>query len=69
METKKVYTAPELTVVTCRVEQGYAASSTNPLAALQVLSSLLTGLNGGNMEAWDFDQTDNTFGQDAINWE
>lgn len=68
METKKEYTAPELTVVTFKTERGYAASSNNSLAALQMLSNALSGLTGGNMEAWDFDQNDNTFDDNAIDW-
>ena len=60
METKKEYTAPELTVVTFKTERGYAASSNNPLAALNMLANTLTGLNGGNMEAWTIDE-DETF--------
>lgn len=68
METKKEYTAPELTVVTFKTERGYAASSNNALAALQMLSNALTGLTGGNMEAWDYSSTDNTFDEDAIEW-
>lgn len=68
METKKEYTAPELTVVTIKSERGYAASSTNPLAAIQMLANALTGLSGGNMEAWDFDENDNTFDNNAIEW-
>ena len=67
METKKEYTAPELTVVTFKTERGYAASSNNALAALQMLSNAL-GLSGGNIEAWDFDQNDNTFDDNAIDW-
>ena len=60
METKKEYTAPELTVVTFKTERGYAASSNNPLAALNMLANALTGLKGGNMEAWTIDE-DETF--------
>lgn len=60
METKKEYTAPELTVVTFKTERGYAASSNNPLAALNMLASALGDLTGGNMEAWTIDE-DETF--------
>lgn len=65
METKKEYIAPELTVVSFKTERGYAAS--NPLAAFKLLTSLV-GMNSGNMEEWDFDQNDDTFGDDAISW-
>ncbi len=65
METKKEYTAPELTVVTFKTERGYAAS--NPLAALSVLSTLI-GLNTGSMETWSFDENDNTFDDNTIEW-
>lgn len=65
METKKEYTAPELTVVTFKTERGYAAS--NPLAALSVLSTLI-GLNTGSMETWSFDENDNTFDDNTIDW-
>lgn len=65
METKKEYTAPELTVVTFKTERGYAAS--NPLAALTVLSTLI-GLNTGSMETWSFDENDNTFDDNTIDW-
>ena len=60
METKKEYTAPELTVVTFKTERGYAASSNNPLAALNMLANALGDLTGGNMEAWTIDE-DETF--------
>jgi hypothetical protein len=65
METKKEYTAPELTVVSFKTERGYAAS--NPLAALSVLSTLI-GLNTGSMETWSFDENDNTFDDNTIDW-
>ena len=65
METKKEYTATELTVVTFKTERGYAAS--NPLAALSVLSTLI-GLNTGSMETWSFDENDNTFDDNTIDW-
>lgn len=68
METKKEYIAPELTVVTVKSERGYSASSDNPLAALQMLADALTGLNGGNMESWSFDQEDQTFDDNTITW-
>lgn len=68
METKKEYIAPELTVVTVKSERGYSASSDNPLAALQMLADALTGLNGGNMESWTFDQEDQTFDDNTITW-
>lgn len=66
MEIKKEYIAPELTVVSFKTERGYAASN-NPLAAFKLLTSLV-GMNSGNMEEWDFDQNDDTFGDDAISW-
>ena len=65
METKKEYIAPELTVVSFKTERGYAAS--NPFAAFKLLTSLV-GMNSGNMEEWNFDQNDDTFGDDAISW-
>lgn len=68
METKKEYIAPELTVVTVKSERGYSASSENPLAALQMLADALSGLNGGNMESWTFDQEDQTFDDNTITW-
>lgn len=68
METKKEYIAPELTVVTVKSERGYSASSDNPLAALQMLADALSGLNGGNMESWTFDQEDQTFDDNTITW-
>ena len=68
METKKEYIAPELTVVTVKSERGYSASSDNPLAALQMMVDALTGLNGGNMESWTFDQEDQTFDDNTITW-
>ena len=68
METKKEYIAPELTVVTVKSERGYSASSENPLAALQMLADALSGLNGGNMESWSFDQDDQTFDDNTIEW-
>ncbi len=68
METKKEYIAPELTVVTVKSERGYSASSDNPLAALQMLADALSGLNGGNMESWSFDQEDQTFDDNTITW-
>ena len=68
METKKEYIAPELTVVTVKSERGYSASSDNPLAALQMLADALSGLNGGNMESWTFDQEDQTFDDNTIEW-
>lgn len=64
METKKEYIAPELTVVTFKTERGYAASN---LAALSVLSTLI-GLNTGSMETWSFDENDNTFDDNTIDW-
>ena len=67
METKKEYTAPELTVVTVKAERGYAASSNNPLAALSFLNSLLN-FGNGNMETWSFDENDNTFDDSKISW-
>lgn len=67
METKKEYIAPELTVVTFRTERGYA-SSPNPLAALQILNAF-TGLSGGNIETFTFDQTDQTFDGSGFGWE
>ena len=65
METKKEYIAPELTVVTFKTERGYASS--NPLAAISLLNTLI-GLNTGNMEAWSFDENDNTFDDNTIDW-
>lgn len=69
MDTKKEYTAPQLTVVTIKSERGYAASSDNPLAALQMLSNALTGLTGGNIETWDFQEDNTTFNDETINWQ
>lgn len=69
METKKEYIAPKLTVVTVKSERGYSASSENPLAALQMLADALNGLTGGgNMESWTFDQEDQTFDDNTIEW-
>ena len=68
METKKEYIAPELTVVTVKSERGYSASSDNHLAALQMMVDALSGLNGGNMESWTFDQEDQTFDDNTITW-
>ena len=68
METKKEYIAPELTVVTFRTERGYASSSPNPLAVLQILNAF-TGLSGGNIETFTFDQTDQTFDGSGFSWE
>lgn len=68
METKKEYIAPELTVVEFKTERGYAASSDNPLAAIQILSNFLTNLNGGNIEAWTLDDN-NTFDGDGFTWQ
>ena len=65
METKKEYIAPELTVVTFKTERGYAAS--NPLAALGLLNQLI-GLSTGNMEEWNFSESDNTFDENRIEW-
>ncbi len=69
METKKEYIAPELTVVSFKTERGYASSSENPLAALQIFTNMLTGLGSGNIEQWDYQQNDATLGDDAINWQ
>jgi len=49
METKKQYTAPELTVVTFKVERGYANSQ---LQAFKILAGALNpGLNS-TQETW-----------------
>ena len=68
METKKEYIAPELTVVSFKVERGSAASGDNPYAALQILNAF-TGLSGGNIETFTFDQTDQTFDGSGFSWE
>ena len=65
MDTKKEYIAPELTVVSFKTERGYAASDSFKI--LGILSSFLT-LGTGSMEAFTFDETDQTFTND-INWE
>lgn len=59
METKKQYTAPELTVVTFKVEQGYAAS--DPLQSLRIFSEAFApGLNS-TQETWTSEE--NLFGE------
>ena len=66
MDTKKEYTAPELTVVTFKTERGYA-SSTNRLTDLLFGGPLFDGQSSGNTEAWDYNENDRTFGN--IGWQ
>ncbi len=65
METKKEYTAPELTVVSFKTERGYAASGFD---AFKLISSLV-GLNENNMEAWTIYEEDDAFDQTTIGWD
>ena len=60
MKTKKQYTAPELTVVTFKAEQGYAQSQRS-LTSFQI--NTLLGLSKpvvSSQETWAIDE--NTFG-------
>ena len=62
MKTKKQYTAPELTVVTFKAEQGYAQSR---LSQTSFWINTLLGLSKpvvSSQETWAIDE--NTFGGD-----
>ena len=67
METKKQYIAPELTVVTFKVERGYATSGgSDPLQALRIFADALTpGLNS-SQEVWSSEE--NLFGGNDNTW-
>ena len=62
METKKQYTAPELTVVTFKAERGYAASDPAKILRIFALSNTINVTS--TQETWALD--DNAFGS---SWE
>ena len=51
MKTKKQYTAPALTVVTFKAEQGYAFSNAKPFSN-SFDEILLTGYNSFGQQKW-----------------
>ncbi len=67
METKKEYTAPQLTVVTLKSELGYASSN---FGVLEVLNSVLGTLGTGSssMEGWTLDESNSFNGEGGSPW-
>ena len=66
METKKEYIAPELTVVTVKMERGYAASN---LYTVNILSNLLGTLTGSNMEVWSAEENQAFTETNGFTWD
>lgn len=65
METKKEYTAPQLTVVSFKPERGYASS----FFFLHIFQNEEEdGFDNNNQEYWLWNDNDNSFGGNDWGW-
>ena len=68
MNTKKEYISPELTAVSFKCENGYAASN---LGAFQIVNTLVSALNGGvgGIEGFNGIEENTALDDNTFTWE